>query len=151
MNDITYIKKIFQRAEAGDIEALYEKGVLYDLGEQIPMDKAKASQIFKSAADLGHAHSAWIHAVELLWGLGTFPQSIENGMKYLNKAIEGNSGQACITKARLYMFGELGHEKDEIESLRYRKLAIEVDETVYDPLSNPEYVEGIRKQLANNT
>ena len=150
MNDSTYVESVFHRADAGDIEALYEKGILYDLGEYVPIDKQKASQIFKSAADLGHAHSAWIHAVELLWGLGSFPQSVEDGLEYLTKAIDGSSGEACITKARLYMFGELGHEKNETESRRYRALAVEVDETVYDSLSNPEYVERIRKQLPHS-
>jgi len=65
-----YVQGILKKEKAGDIDALYEKGALYDLGDYVDQDNKKASAIFKEAADKGHAHSMWIHACELLWGLG---------------------------------------------------------------------------------
>ena len=85
-----------------------------------------------------------------MWGLGSFEQSVDDGFKYLAKAIELGSGEACITKARLYLFGELGHEKNDMQSLRYRQLAVELDDTVFDSLANPEYLERIRNKLSSD-
>ena len=149
-DEISYIEELFRRAEEGDLEALYEKGALFDKGDCVEIDKAKASHIFKEAADKGHAHSMWIHACELLWGLGTFPQSITDGMRYLNSAIEKGSAQACITKARLHLIGELGVEKDIEKSCDFRKLALQFDKDIYDPLSSEEYIERIKNAASGN-
>lgn len=118
-----YVEEVFRRADEGDLEALYEKAALYDLGEYVEVDKEKASQIFKAAADRGHVHSMWIHACELLWGKGSFPRSLPDGMRYLDTAIENGSAQACITKARLYLLGEFGMAKDTEKSNALRSQA----------------------------
>ncbi|MEM7401167.1 MAG: hypothetical protein AAF304_04375 [Pseudomonadota bacterium] len=146
--EIKYVQKLFQSAEEGDLEALYKKGALFDMGDLVKIDKVKASLIFKEAADKGHSHSMWIHACELLWGKGNFPQSIKDGMHYLNRAIEIGSAQACITKARLHLFGELGVDKDISKSNEFRKLAQEFDKDIYDPLSSQEYVERIKNSIS---
>lgn len=142
-----YVERVFERAANGDIDALYEMGMLYDLGDHLPMDAGKASRIFKEAADKGHSHSMWLHACELLWGLGTYPQNVDEGLRYLGAAIEGGSGEACITRARLHRFGELGVSKDVEESERLRKLAKELDSSIRDPLSDPEYVARIYEAI----
>lgn len=144
-DDKNYVEDVFNRANAGDLQALYETGALYDMGHLVPMDKVKASRIFKEAADRGHAHAKWLHACELLWGLGTFNESIAEGMRYLDAAIAGGSGEACITKARLCLLGELGVQQSPIDSDYYRVLAKKLDKTLYDPLSDPEYVARISK------
>lgn len=128
-----YVMGVFERADAGDIDSLYVKGALYDLGHHVGQDKQHASAIFKEAADKGHAHSMWIHACELLWGLGSFPQSVDDGLAYLEKAIKNYSGDACITKARLHHKNEFGFISNEEEANRLRKLAKEYDDTIFDP------------------
>ena len=150
MSDNEYVDGVFRRADEGDMEAIYEKGALYDLGELVPLDKCRASKLFKEAADLGHAHSAWIHACELLWGLGSYSQNIKEGAEYLTKAIDAGSGEACITMARLYLFGELGYEKNKTESDKLRRLALKLDGTVYDALSDPDYIKRVQKHLSND-
>lgn len=145
--EASFVQALVIRAESGDIEALYELGALYDMGSYVGMDSVRASRLFKEAADKGHSHSMWIHACELLWGHGSFPQNIEDGIRYLNGAIEGGSAQACITKARLHMFGELGVPKSEDEAKMYRSMARKLDPDIFDPLSNPEYLERIRNAI----
>ena len=134
-SELRYVNGIVRAAECGDLESLYIVGFFYDMGDYdaIPMDKEKASHIFKEAADKGHAHSMWIHATELLWGKGSYPQSMEEGRKYLDMAIEAESGEACITKARLLFNGELGLAKDPARAEELRILAKKFDDTVYDP------------------
>ena len=75
----------------------------------------------------------WIHACELLWGLGSYSKNIDKGFEYLEKAIKHGSAEACITQARFHREKEFGFEKDENEVNRLRKLAKTYDETVHDP------------------
>lgn len=133
--DRIYVDGMFRAAECGDLEALYTVGVFYDIDEypQVPQDKEKASAIFKQAADLGHAHCMWIHATELLWGKGSFEQSIHEGSRYLDLAIDAGSAEACITKARLMINGELGFEKNDKLAKVLRKQARLLDDNVFDP------------------
>ena len=135
--DRIFVDGMIRAAECGDLDALYRVGVFYDMGEYefIPTDKLKASNIFKEAADRGHAHCMWIHATELLWGIGSYPQSIEKGALYLDKAIESGSAEACITKAGLLIKGELGFQKDRDSADKLRLRAQELDDTTFDPFN----------------
>lgn len=131
--DRIYVDGMFEASENGDLEALYIVGSFYDIGEYVTLDKEKASKIFKEAADRGHAHSMWIHAVDLLYGEGAFKQSSEQGINYLNKAIKNGSAEACITKAGFLLQGEFGFEINKNEANKLRQLAKEFDDTTYDP------------------
>lgn len=124
-SDKAYLDDLIKRADSGDLEALYEVGAHYDMGDLVDVDKLKASKIFQEAANRGHAHSMWIHACELLWGMGSFPQSIPDGTRYLDAAIEAGSIQACITKARMHTLGELGVSKDTNKAEELCRLAKE--------------------------
>jgi len=148
--EIKHIKKLITAAENGDLEAKYTLGAYIDMGDFGPPNKKVASQIFKDLADQGHAHCLWIHASELLWGRGSFPQSIENGTRYLDLAIENGSAEACISKARLHLLGELGFEQNTILADKFRALARELDETVMDPLGSKAYVKRIQLSLQND-
>ena len=133
--DRIYVDGMIKAAECGDLHALYIVGSFYDLGEYdaIPRDTTKASKIFKEAADKGHEHCMWIHACDLLWGRSSFPQSIENGKEYLEKAIESGSAEACMTKAKFLIGGEFGFQKDRASADKLRALAMEFDDTTFDP------------------
>ncbi|MDJ0908527.1 MAG: hypothetical protein QNI99_05015 [Woeseiaceae bacterium] len=130
------MQRLLEAAEQGDLESFYTIGAFHDTGDLaplIPEDKHKASAIFKEAADKGHAHSMWIHACELLWGVGVRDQSIADGSRYLDRAIESGSAAACISKARLLSTGELGFNLDLAEAARLRERAKRLDDSVVDP------------------
>ncbi len=132
--DQIYVEGMFEAAKLKDQKARYQVGVFYDCGDYgIPLDKLKASEIFKELAEEGDPHCMWIHACELLWGRGSYPQSIEKGLVFLKSAIENGSAEACITKARLHKEQEFGFSNDEKEILRLRNLAQEYDDTTFDP------------------
>ena len=133
-----YVDRLHEAAQEGDLESLYTIGAYHDIGDLaplIPKDKERASEIFKVAADRGHAHSMWIHACELLWGQGVRKQSITEGSSYLDRAIESGSAAACITKASLVSTGELGFEQDIDLASDLRKRAKALDPDVVDPFS----------------
>ena len=131
-----YVEGTFLAAECGDLDALYTTGVFYDYGEYdlVAMDKAKASAIFKSAADRGHARCMYIHACELLWGQGTFEQDVPAGLDYLERGIAAKSGDACMIKARLLLRGEFGFSVDREAAQELRNQAKEYDDTLFDQL-----------------
>lgn len=127
-----YAEGMCEAADCGDLQALHIVGSFYDLGEHVETNKEKASNIFKQAADRGHAHSMWIHACELLSGKGLFEQEQAKGLEYLNLSIVNGSAEGCITKAKILREGAFGLTIDLTESDRLRKLAKEYDETTYD-------------------
>ena len=132
--DRIYLEGIFKAAELGDLKAQYQVGVFYDLGEyNITQDKKKASHIFKELSEKGDPHCMWIHACELIWGKGSFPISTEEGLKLLQSAAEAGSANACITIAGFYNNGDFGRQVDLEQRDRYRNLALEYDDTTYDP------------------
>ncbi len=132
--DRIYVEGMFKAAELGDPKAKYRVGAILDIGDYgIEQDKEKASYIFKELAELGDPHCMWIYACELIWGQGTFPQSTEEGIEILNAAAQKGSSGACITLATFYNDGKFGFPKDIQERDKLRKLALEYDETTFDP------------------
>ncbi len=132
--DKIYVEGMFKAAELGDLKAIYQVGIFYDLGEyNIKQDKIKASHIFKDLSEKGDAHCMWIYACELIWGNGSFPKSTEEGLNLLYKASELGSANACITIASFFNEGKFGYPIDLGARDRYRKKAIEYDDTTYDP------------------
>ena len=125
---------MFKAAELGDLIAKYCVGVMYDIGEYgIPQDKVRASNIFKELAENGDPHCMWIHACELIWGIGSFPKATEKGIKLLNDAARLGSAEACMTIARFHDEGSFGYKKCNELRDNFRKLAMKYDETTYDP------------------
>lgn len=109
-----HVQSVELAAQKGDPEAIYRLGVFFDTGEfGFELDKVKASTLFKRAADLGHLRCQWIHACELLWGLGSYEQNIPEGLAYLRRSIDGNFIEAVVTMARIHENGEFGYEKDK--------------------------------------
>ena len=49
--------ELYKAAELGSIAALYNLGLLYDFGDGVQKDKAKAVQFYEKAAMQGHAES----------------------------------------------------------------------------------------------
>lgn len=132
--DRLYAEGMFKAAKLGDLKAKYQVGVFYDLGSfGAPQDKVRASSIFKELAESGDSHCMWIYACELIWGKGSFLISTEEGLKYLDRASRDGSAEACITLARFHNSGEFGYEKSIELRDQFRKLALEYDETTYDP------------------
>lgn len=129
-----FVEGMFAAAKLGDLKAKYQVGVFYDLGDYgIPQDKARASSIFRELAKGGDPHSMWIYACELIWGKGSFQISTEEGLRYLNEASRKGSANACMTLARFHSDGEFGYDKSIELRDKYRNLALEYDETTFDP------------------
>ena len=120
--DKRHVESVKLAASRGDAEAIYRLGYFFDCGDfGFEMDSKRASELFKKAADLGHLRSKWIHACELLWGMGSYDQNIHEGLKYLDQSVNGNFEEALETLARIYEGGEFGFERSAQRATELRK------------------------------
>lgn len=71
---------LLKKAEAGDAEAQHNLGMMYDKGEGVPIDAAKAMVWFQKAAAQGHAGAQF--------GLGTMYENRNGVPKDAAKAVE---------------------------------------------------------------
>ena len=88
--------------------ALFVLAVCYNTGDLVSVDKAKAAQLFKRAAELKHAASQYTHAVDLLYGTSGIEKNELMGFKYLLESKEAKFQGAFELLARFYEKGEFG-------------------------------------------
>ncbi len=67
--DLRSLKYIQLAAKQSYAPAQYRLGVLYQIGEGVPSDKKKASNLFKLAAESGHGLAKISYAMDLYSGL----------------------------------------------------------------------------------
>ncbi|TMA83141.1 MAG: sel1 repeat family protein [Deltaproteobacteria bacterium] len=92
--------------------ALFVLGVYYNTGELVSVDKAKAAQLFKRAAELKHAASQYSHALDLLYGTNGIERNEAMGFKYLLESKEAKFRGAFELLAYFYEKGEFGFPID---------------------------------------
>lgn len=78
-----------REANAGNPEAQYELGRLYDTGEKLDRDRRKAITWYTSAANQGHAESQYKLAIAYLFGIGT-KKNTALAEKWLSAAAKQN-------------------------------------------------------------
>lgn len=78
-----------REANAGNAEAQFELGRLYDTGQKLDRDRQKAITWYTSAANQGHAESQYRLAVAYLFGIGT-EKNTALAEKWLNAAAKQN-------------------------------------------------------------
>ncbi len=78
-----------REANAGNSEAQFQLGRLYDIGEKLERDRQKAITWYTSAANQGHAESEYRLAVAYLYGVGV-AKNVGIGESWLTKAAQQN-------------------------------------------------------------
>ena len=78
-----------REANAGNPEAQYQLGKMYDLGDKLERDRQKAVTWYTSAANQGHAESQYQLAIAYLYGLGV-TKNVIKGEDLLGKAAKSN-------------------------------------------------------------
>ncbi len=92
--------------------ALFELGGCYNEGELVSVDKAKAAQLFKRAAELKRAASQYTHAIDLLYGANGIQKDVLMGLKYLHESNEAKYRGTYDLLAYFYEKGEFGFPID---------------------------------------
>ena len=124
IDDIDEIKK---KATQGDARAQSILGVLYDSGNGVEQDHAKAAKWFRLAAKQGDAEAQSILGVLYYSGNGV-EQDHAKAAEYFRLAANQGSALAQSTLGVLYDIGK-GVEQDHAEAAKWFRLAAKQGET----------------------
>ncbi len=97
-------KQQMPKAEAGDMEAQYDIGRMYERGNGVPKDVEKAFEWYVKAAKQGNDKAAFKVGYSFLRGDGT-AQDNEKALKWLNTAAERNNVRAFYYLGTIYEKG----------------------------------------------
>jgi TPR repeat protein len=119
--DVLYFR---QKADAGDSNAQFSLGVMYNTGRGGLWDKAKAVFWFRKAADQGHADAQSYLGHIYEYGLvEDAPKDYGEAAKWYLKAAEQSEVHAQFSLGEMYELGQ-GVQQDIAEALKwYRKAA----------------------------
>jgi TPR repeat protein len=108
-------------AEQGDAEAQYKLGTMYDIGQGVPLDNAKAGRWFRKAAEQGHATAQYKLGVmyEAGWGV---PQDYAKAVRWFRKAAEQGDAPSQFRLGNMYDVGH-GVPQDYVEAHKWYSLA----------------------------
>ena len=97
--------------EAGDVRAIYNLGVLFDLGQGVTADPARAAVYFQHAAQAGHVRAMSNYGRLLEQGRGV-AKNEELAAHWFRKAAEGGLAEAQYNLGLMYERGR-GVPQDE--------------------------------------
>lgn len=98
------VEEVLKRAQAGDLNAQNEVGILYSEGRGLPQNYLEAKDWFKKAADLGHA-GAQVN-LGTLYSLGQgAPYSDHMALFWFQKAAEQRNALAFAKLGMMYERG----------------------------------------------
>ncbi len=91
-------------ANAGDVEALYRLGLLYQSGQGVSADYGKAQQFLERAAKSGHAYAQY--ALALLYRQSGSAPQIQQSIQWQQKAAQQGHVEAQYGLGMLYANGQ---------------------------------------------
>jgi TPR repeat protein len=110
------------KAEKGDIEAQYDLGVYYQLGEGVARNETEAAKWYRKAAEQGDATSQLFLGQCYDFGNGVTKDEAE-AVKWYRKAAQQGEPRAQYSLGAMYAKG-IGLAKDEVLAAKwYRKAA----------------------------
>jgi TPR repeat protein len=98
-------KEFLAEAQKGNADAQNDVGAMYNLGQGVSQDHAKAVQWFRKAAEQGHAQAQNNLGKSYLKGQGV-PQDYSKAIQWYEKAVEQGNAQAQYNLGLLYFNGE---------------------------------------------
>ena len=117
------LKELQPAAQAGDAEAQFHLGLMYDFGRAVPVDHVKAAALYRKAADQGHADAQYHLAVSYDDGEGV-AQDKKQAVHWYTKAAEQGDADAQQNLSVMYARGE-GVARDATKSRYWARKARE--------------------------
>ena len=114
---------LIEKAEAGDIEAQYNLGMMYCSGKEVPQDYVKAAQWFLKAAEQNDAKAQFNLGGMYDSGDGV-PQDYVKAMYWFKKAAKQNEAKALYNIGVMYENGK-GVDKDNAKAAHWIKKSAE--------------------------
>ncbi len=108
-------------AEPVDAEEQYRLGKMYDYGDDVPIDEAKAVKWYRKAAEQGHAYAQSSLSGMYFFGRGVREDHAE-GAKWTRKAADQGLPHEQYNLGSLYEYGD-GLPEDDVEAYAWYSLA----------------------------
>ncbi|MDE6273091.1 MAG: sel1 repeat family protein [Muribaculaceae bacterium] len=100
------VRRVAERAEDGDPEALYQLSSLHEMGyDSIPRDSVRSLQLLTLAAEAGYAPAANLLGFKLIRGEG-IEKDARKGMQWIEKAAEADDPKALSNIGYLLLHGD---------------------------------------------
>ena len=109
------------KAAAGDAEAEYQLGLIYDEGRKVDRDRAQALRWYRTAAEHGHVLAALNTGVLYDSGSGV-PRDAVAAAFWYRKAADADNGRAAYNLGLLYENGD-GVPRDRKQALSWHQKA----------------------------
>ena len=110
-------------AEQGDADAQYNLGLLYYLGDGVPLDAGQAVLLWRNAAEQGHAVAQRLLAIQYHYGNGV-PEEDGQAVRWFRKAAEQGDVSAQFLLGDLYYVG-MGVPRDVGQTVFWVRKAAE--------------------------
>src|SRR5688572_27773201 len=94
-----------RRATAGDRDAQTALGTLYETGDGVPLDPARAMALYREAATAGHVGAQINLATMYLDGAGA-PRNPSAAVEWFTRAADGGSALAQLSLGMIYESGD---------------------------------------------
>jgi TPR repeat protein len=128
-------------AEAGDPDAAFGLGLIYDKGRGVAQDRAKAAHWYRRAAEQGHPGAAFNLGNLYRAGQGV-PADATAAVTWWTRAAEQGLPQAQLNLGVAYQLGE-GVMKDEAQAFRWYRRAAEAGDPVGQYYLGLAYEQGV--------
>lgn len=117
------LAQLKKQADSGDVDAQYNLGVMYNKGEGVPKDVAKAVEWWQKAAAQGQAAAQHLLGLMCAKGEGVQKNSVK-AVEWFQKAAAQGDADAQNNLARMYYLGE-GIPKDVAKAAEWVQKAAE--------------------------
>lgn len=128
LNMINERDLIKEKVKYGDIDSICRYARMHYKGEKVPIDKKKAAEYYKIAADKGSPSAMYNYAYMLQHGDG-IPVNKSESIRYYKMAIEHGNSSAMNSYALMLKKGE-GVKPNKSEAIRYYKMSMNTGNSV---------------------
>jgi len=115
------VRDIRAKAEAGDSNAQFALGVMYDVGEGVPRNDVEAVKWYRLSAEQGNARAQYNLGVMYFLGRGV-PKDDAKAVKWLRLSAEQGDSNAQNNLGLMYSLGR-GVPKDLVLAYKWLNLA----------------------------
>ena len=114
-----------EAAEAGNGEAAFYLGLMYDHGQGVPKDDAQVVSWYRKAAEAGHATSMANLGFMYRHGQGGLPKDDAQAVIWYRKAAEAGDATGMADLGFMYRHGQGGLPKDDAQAVSWYRTAAE--------------------------
>ncbi len=117
------VEQFFNKPQSLDAAELFKRGKLYDKGEGMPQDKAKALDLYHKAAELNYAEAQLLLGIIYDQGIGV-TQDYAQALSWYRRAAEQGYAKAQFNLGAMYDEG-LGVPQDFTQAANWYRAAAE--------------------------